>query len=163
MSQSSSLWSLLCDWRLGEGRSGTARACCLSCHVGGVDWVILWESKVPFTAARGVIHRAPLGSTQGGYHTLSLFRASLLMSRGESQRGTEETWQCRILCAAIWVVLCSSVDLKEYLFNSAILSFAIFRRGWGLLFCEASYLTLDCLVIVCLGWGNMADWKHEYM
>lgn len=40
---------------------------CLSCHVGGVDLVILWESKVPLTAAGGVIHRAPNEEGMGGW------------------------------------------------------------------------------------------------
>lgn len=55
---------------------------CLSCHVGGVDLVILWESKVPLTAAWGVIHRAAHDEVWrrgggGGSRTLS---AMLLMS-----------------------------------------------------------------------------------
>lgn len=41
---------------------------CLSCHVGGVDLVILWESKVPLTAAWGVIHRAPHEEGRGASH-----------------------------------------------------------------------------------------------
>lgn len=53
--------------------------CCLSCHVGGVDLVILWESKVPLTAVWGVIHRAALeeGGQRGVACTLS---ATLLMN-----------------------------------------------------------------------------------
>lgn len=39
---------------------------CFSCHVGGVDLVRLWESKVPLTAAGGVIHRAPNEEGRGG-------------------------------------------------------------------------------------------------
>lgn len=39
---------------------------CLSCHVGGVDLVILWESKVPLTAVWGVIHRAAHEEGRGG-------------------------------------------------------------------------------------------------
>lgn len=113
-----------CDWRLGGASSAAARARCLSCHVGGVDWVILWESKVPFTAARGVIHRAPLGSAQGGHHTLS--PQSRLTY--EPQGRAEERWQCGVeilhpavcfLCdsyslLAFWLTICKSIQLNYF-------------------------------------------------
>lgn len=60
------IWQFLHDWQLGEGCSAAACPRCLSCHVGGVNWVITWESKVPFSSARGDIRKAPFGLAQGG-------------------------------------------------------------------------------------------------
>lgn len=52
----------------GLERATEAPPRCLSCHVGGVDLVILWESKVPLTAAWGVIHRAAHEEGRGASH-----------------------------------------------------------------------------------------------
>lgn len=61
------------------GGSDTAWAHGLSCHGGGVNWVILWESKVPFMAARGVIHKALLSLPHRGAVTHCLSKATTLM------------------------------------------------------------------------------------
>lgn len=60
---------------------------CLSCHVGGVDLAILWESKVPLTAAWGVIHRAAHEEGRGGgWVGARALSAMLLMSRAGGPR-----------------------------------------------------------------------------